>query len=290
MTTPGRLLAAALEPVVGAVFFAPECHAAYEALGFGPSPKQRDGVAQPDISAYFTSRVACMGRVRGQVAVAAFGVFEPSIVIAGIELGWRLTDPDTIARIRVECAATALERLLGPADGQVEEIADLLGSVSGRLELPGRPLAAGLVALGPQGPGWMRLHWAADVLREYRGDSHNAAWLAAGLTAPEICLLGDPYRGLPARTYSRSRGWSHEALDVAEARLRSLGWWDDSGITREGWSLRESIEEATDLQMRSVLEDLGSNIEDLITQLGAWASVIVEGGGYPANSPLFRSA
>ena len=290
MTTPARLLAAALEPVVGTVFFAPECHAAYETLGFGPSPKERDGVAQPDISAYFTSRASCMGRVHGQVAVAAFGVFEPSIVIAGIDLGWRLTDPDTIARIRVECVSAALERLLGPADKQVEEVADLLVSVRDRLDLPGRPLAAGLIALGPQGPGWMRLHWAADVLREYRGDSHNAAWVAAGLSASEICLLGDPYRGLLPRTYSRSRGWSHEALDVAEERLRTLGWWDDSGITPEGWALRESIEEATDLQMRTVLEDLGSDIEALIKRLEAWSSVIVEGGGYPANSPLFRSA
>ncbi len=288
MSTPARRLAVALEPVVGSVFFVPECHAAYEALGFGPSPKERDGVAQPDISAYFTSRAACMGRVPGHVAVAAFGVFEPSIVIAGIDLGWRLTDPDTIARIRVESAATALERLLGPADGRVEEVADLLVSVSGRLDLPGRPLAAGLLAFGPQGPGWMRLHWAADVLREYRGDSHNAAWVAAGLSAPEICLLGDPYRGLQARTYSRSRGWSHEALDVAEARLRTLGWWDDSGITPEGLALRESIEESTDLQMRSALEHLGSNLDDLITRLDSWASVIVEGGGYPGNSPLAR--
>ncbi len=290
MTTSARLLAAALEPVVGTVYFAPECHAAYERLGFGPSPKERDGVAQPDIHAYFTSRAASMGRVHGQVAVAAFSVFEPSIVIAGIDLGWRLTDPDTIARIRVECASAALERLLGPADEQVDEVTDRLVSASGRLALPGRPLAAGLIALGPQGAGWMRLHWAADVLREYRGDSHTAAWVAAGLSAPEICLLGDPYRGLLPRSYSRSRGWSHEALDIAEERLRSLGWWDDSGITAEGWSLRESIEEATDLQMRTVLEDLGSNIDDLVKRLETWASVIVEGGGYPANSPLFRSA
>jgi hypothetical protein len=272
------------------VYFVPECHAAYEGLGFGPSPKERDGVAQPDISAYFTSRASCMGRVPGQVAAAAFAVFEPEIVITGIDLGWQLTDPDTIARLRVECAAAGLERLLGPSNGRVDEVADRLVAAAGRLALPGRPLAAGLVAFGPQGPGWMRLHWAADVLREYRGDSHTAAWISAGLTAPEICLLGDPYRGLKPRTYSRSRGWSHEALDVAEERLRSLGWWDDSGITPGGWALRESIEEATDRQMMPVLEQLGGDIDDLIDTFDGWSSVIVEGLGYPASSPLFRPA
>ena len=35
---PARALAAALEPFVGQVYFAPECHRAYEALGFGGSP------------------------------------------------------------------------------------------------------------------------------------------------------------------------------------------------------------------------------------------------------------
>ena len=33
-----RLLAAALEPVAGQVYFSPECHQAYAELGFNSSP------------------------------------------------------------------------------------------------------------------------------------------------------------------------------------------------------------------------------------------------------------
>lgn len=33
-----RALSVALEPVIGSVYFAPEAHANYEALGFGGSP------------------------------------------------------------------------------------------------------------------------------------------------------------------------------------------------------------------------------------------------------------
>ncbi len=33
-----RQLAAALEPVAAQVYFAPECHQAYEKLGFSPCP------------------------------------------------------------------------------------------------------------------------------------------------------------------------------------------------------------------------------------------------------------
>lgn len=288
MPTPARRLAAVIEPVAGSAFFAPECHAAYESLGFAPSPKERDGVAQPDISAYFTSRVAPMGRVPGEVAVAVFAVFEPSIVLAGIELGWSLTDPDTIARLRIEATVAQLERLVGSADGRVDEVAGLLTAMVHRFELAGRPLAAALVGMGPRDDGWFRLHWAADVLREYRGDCHTAAWIAAGLTAPEICLLGDPYRGLAPRTYSRSRGWSHDALDAAETSLRERGFWADSGVTADGIAFRESIEVATDAQVADHVSALGSNLDRIIAAMTAWSDPIVAGGGYPANSPLSR--
>ena len=39
-TTPARRLGAALEPVVGQVYFSPECHAGYAALGLQPQPGQ----------------------------------------------------------------------------------------------------------------------------------------------------------------------------------------------------------------------------------------------------------
>lgn len=288
MTIRARRLASSLEPFVGSVYFAPECHAAYAAMGFAPSPKDRGGVPQPDISAYFTSRAASMGRVRGHVAAGIFAVFEPQLVIRGIDLGWSLTDPATIARVRVEGAAAQLNRLFGAADHRVDELAEVLESMIAGLDMAGRPLASGLVALGPQGGGWMRLHWAADVLREYRGDCHTAAWVNAGLSAPEICLLGDPYRGLAPRTYSRSRGWSHEALDEAERALRGKGLWDDSGMTEDGLALRESIEVATDRSLVDPVDALAAELETVIETMREWDRAIIDGKGYPADSPLFR--
>ena len=43
-----RQLGAVLEPVTGQVYFSPECHANYVALGFAPSSGQFNGVAAPD--------------------------------------------------------------------------------------------------------------------------------------------------------------------------------------------------------------------------------------------------
>ena len=83
-----RTLAATLEPVIGQVFFAPECHAAYERLGFSPSPGSfGNGVAAPDGAAYFTSRGSLLGQVEPEVVASAFGVFKPAAVVAGVRRG-----------------------------------------------------------------------------------------------------------------------------------------------------------------------------------------------------------
>lgn len=74
LTRRARGLAAAIEPVAGQVYFSPECHANYEALGFGPSPGDFN-VAGPEMESYFCSRGSVMGQVPGSVIAAAFGVF-----------------------------------------------------------------------------------------------------------------------------------------------------------------------------------------------------------------------
>ena len=72
-TTSGlaRRLGSVLEPVIGQVYFSPECHANYVALGFDPSSGDADGVALPDGPAYFASRGSVLGQVPGEVIAAA---------------------------------------------------------------------------------------------------------------------------------------------------------------------------------------------------------------------------
>jgi helix-turn-helix protein len=72
-----RRLRNAVEPVAAGVYFAPEAHAAYAALGFACSPAAADGVARPELKSYFTSRGACLGQVSGEVVAAAFGCSTP---------------------------------------------------------------------------------------------------------------------------------------------------------------------------------------------------------------------
>ena len=88
LSTKSRNLWALLEPIAGQVYFSPECHANYQALGFAGSRGEQDGIAMPDRPAYFTSRGSVMGQVSGQVVTATFAVFNPEVVIPAVEQGW----------------------------------------------------------------------------------------------------------------------------------------------------------------------------------------------------------
>ena len=282
---PSRRLAGALEPVIGSVYFAPECHQRYEALGFAPSTGRAGDVHLPDGPAYFTSRGSCLGQVPGEVVTAAFGVFSPATIVPGVTFGWTKTDAATIARARIEGVAAQLERILGPADDQVRRVTDLLLRAAEPLELAARALYSGLRALGPSGTPWGDLHWAGDLLREFRGDSHNAAWISAGLTGAEIGLLSELYWGLPMRSYVRTRAWTDAQLDAATDRLRSLGWVDGDGLTAEGRAAREDIELDTDRQLAPAIAALGEDLDELVEVLAGWGQQVRAAGGYLQAGP-----
>ena len=108
-----RRLRNAVEPVAAGVYFAPEAHQAYMALGFGDSPVSQDGVARPELKSYFTSRGACMGQVPGEVVAAAFGCFNPKAVVPAVAAGWQITSREAILRAREQGAAAMLARVLG---------------------------------------------------------------------------------------------------------------------------------------------------------------------------------
>ena len=280
LSSVARRLAARLEPVIGQVYFAPECHAAYEALGFAPSPGTFRGVAAPDGPAYFTSRGSLMGQVQPDVVAAAFGVFNPAVVAPAVAFGWTLTDADTIFAARRAGAVAQLERVLGGATADVRRAGDLLARAVEVLRPEGRPLFAGLRSRWDDPAGWTRLFHLGDMLREHRGDAHVAAWTAAGLDAVEIGLLTEAYIGLPPRTYVRTRAWDDAALDAAAERLGRRGWLDGARLTEQGQAAREHIELTTDQALAPAIVALGDDADELLARLEPWGAAVRDAGGY----------
>jgi hypothetical protein len=284
-----RRLGSVLEPVVGQVYFSPECHANYVALGFDPSPGDANGVALPDGPAYFASRGSLLGQVPGEVIAAAFGVFSPAVVVPSVQLAWTRTDAATIRAARADGAVGQLRRLIGERPDGAERAVVLLQRAAAVLPINGRHLAAGVAALEvPDDPLAAAWH-VGDFLREYRGDCHNAAWVAAGLSATDIGVLTELSWGMPVRSYSRTRGWTTEEFDRSEHHLRDLGHLDGQGtdthLSQQGRHAREQIEVATDEQMRRALRALGSDIEELFDILAPWGEAIRAGKGYLGSGP-----
>ena len=284
-----RRLGSVLEPVVGQVYFSPECHANYVALGFDPSPGDADGVALPDGPAYFASRGSVLGQVPGEVIAAAFGVFSAAVVVPSVQLAWTRTDAATIRIARADGAVAQLRRLLGDRPADVERVLALLQRAAEVLPINGRHLAAGIAALDVPDDPLAAVWHVGDFLREYRGDCHNAAWVAAGLTATEIGILTELSWGMPARSYSRTRGWTEEEFDRSEHRLRDLGYLDGTGrdthLSQQGRHAREQIEVVTDEQMVPALDALGDEIAELFEIMAPWGETIRAGKGYLGSGP-----
>ena len=283
---PARRLAAALEPLAGGAQFAPECHANYVALGFGPSPARIGRTEAPDRSAYFTSRGSVMGQVPGEVIAAAFAVFNPAEVVPDVARGWALTDAATIWAARQAGATAQLRRILGPDPAGMGRITELLEAAAEPLPLAGRPLFAGHLGLDRPEDPLARFWLAADTLREYRGDSHTMVWTAAGFDPVEIGLLGDLYWGLPPRAHTGSRGWSAEQLAAGEERLRRRGLLDSDALTPAGAAAREDVEARTDAAVAPAIEVLGGRLQEIVATMAPWGDAVREAGGY--LTPMVR--
>ena len=270
-----RRLRDLVEPIAANVYFAPEVRDRYRALGLSYGP------------GYFCSRAGCMGQVPGEVVVAAFGVFSPTVVLPRVADGWARTDAPTLLDARLDGATASLRRLLGGGTAATidgwSRATELLRRAGDAATGEGRPLFSGLRSLGWPGEPWGDLWRAADLVREHRGDSHTAAWVAAGVGAIEITLLTELWWRIPPRSYAPTRGWSEEELDAAEEQLRQRGLIADDGFTPTGEAPRRDIEQATDGGERRIVAALGDDADELFALLEPWATAIVAAGGYPAD-------
>ncbi len=284
--TRARVLAEGLEAFAAQYIFSPECHANYEALGFGPSPRQTaGGVAFPEGVSYLLARSSSLGQAPGEVVAAVFAAFNPALVVPGVALGWTMTDPPTMARARDDGSIAQLSRILGSSPEGLSRGNELLAVAVGALKVEGKPLFAGLSALGlpgsPLGDAWRR----ADMLREYRGDAHVAAWTSAGLDSVEASLLAEAWWGIPLKTYSATRVWTDDDLDGGIARLEARGLLADGSITPAGRARREDVERRTDLQLRPAVEALGDDHGELVSIVSRWSDAVIAAKGYLADGP-----
>ncbi|MEO5901267.1 MAG: hypothetical protein ABIR68_14235, partial [Ilumatobacteraceae bacterium] len=179
-----------------------------------------------------------------------------------------------------------LQRILGDEPAGIDRVHELLSRAVEPLRPEGRPLYAGLRSLQMPPTKLGQVWRMADQLREYRGDSHTAAWICAGLDATEIGLISEQYWGLPARSYSRTRAWTEDEFDAASERLQTRGLFDvDEKLNADGLAAREAIEVDTDRQMAGPVSALGDDAAELFILLEPWGASVRAGLGYLTSGP-----
>ena len=273
---PVRRLGTLVEPLAAAVYFAPEAHAAYAALGdcgdfWAP---------------YYASRGACLGETPGLVVAAAFGVFNPTHIAEQLETAWKVAPPAQWWTARVQGATAQLERLLGEEPQGAARATELLRRVADNSRISGHPFFAGLASQPWPGTVCGDLWHAADLVREHRGDTHTAAYNAAGFSAVDMMILTELWWGLPHGLYLASRHWDETSIAESLDGLRAEGYveGDPPAITASGIAARVEVEDATDVGEAYVLDALtDAEREELFAILRPMAATIVAGGGYPSD-------
>jgi helix-turn-helix protein len=258
------------------VYFVPEALDGYKAAGL-----------EDYASGYFGSRGASLGRPSGELVTAAFGVFNPAIVIPAVNKAWAATGPAALLDAREAGATAALRRMLGDVD--VRPAVEILRPVMESMAFAGRALFSGLRSLpfptDPIGQLWR----VCDYVRERRGDNHIAAWVGAGCDPVEIGLLTELYWGRELGTYIVTRGWSSDQIEAGIGQLREKGYVADGAFTDSGREYRRGIEAATDAMDADVCDALGDRADELCAMLQPWTDAVLEAKGYPANPAQFMN-
>jgi hypothetical protein len=87
---------------------------------------------------------------------------------------------------------------------------------------------------------------AVNAIREWRGDTHWALIVAAGLSGVQAGLLHDAWMGYPGEWIPRSRGADDDGIATALADLERRGLATDGRVNDAGIALRQQIEDDTD--------------------------------------------
>jgi len=266
------------------IYFAPEAEEHFTAAGL-----------KPGRMCYFAGRSAPMGAVGPGVVTATFFNFSPALVAQSIPAAWDLARPAAIIDVRFAAADVILRRLLGPAAASPElrTMASLVREAASACTPEGRPLYAGHADLDwPDGPPQVQLWHGLTLVREYRGDGHIAALVAAGLSGLEALVSHTATgKGFIPEFARSSRGWSEAEWAAACDRLAVRGLLDrDGALTPAGHEVRAQVERDTDRMAAAPWLHLGDERTEEVVRIGRELTRVVATAGAFPSSGVFSPA
>lgn len=198
---------------------------------------------------YFAARSAPLGIVPPEVVDAVFYNFAPGEVARHIPWVFSRASPEQVLAAHHRGCTAATRRMLGGlADSPcVARAADIATKAATSAPVTGRPLYAGLRALSIPDEPVARLWHAATLLREHRGDGHNAALMAYGIGGLEAHVLRALWDGQPAHDDGRIHHLGRARIDAVISGMRARGLVDQDGeLSDRGRQTKQQIESLTD--------------------------------------------
>jgi len=233
-----RRNARSVQTTIGWIFWDPGAVRRYAQLGL---PEQFAGPL-----GYIGARSAPLAEAGPAAVTAAFGSISP-LGIQGLfsllpaarfgEL-WAARDEAVVEGLHAHAPAiiqplTALGQSLWPVVEQLPLVGRVFFGAHLAMPRPTDPLLS----------GWH----AVNCLREWRGDTHWALVVAAGLTHAEASILHNAWLGYEPNWLARSRGTAEEALLAGWEALERKGLATaDHTVNDAGLALRYRLEDDTD--------------------------------------------
>jgi len=227
---------------------------------------------------YFAGRAAPLGLAPAGVVHAVFYNFAAGEVARHIPWVWGKTTPEEAIAVRERGSAAALRQMIGElADSPgLVRAADLATRAAVSAPTEGRALYAGLRTLDLPEEPVARLWHAATLLREHRGDGHNAALVAHGIGGTEAHVLLALSLGMRAEEFGRIHHLPKAVLASVVDGLRSRGLVDAVGaFTDAGRETRERIESLTDELAAPAYDVLSADeLDELVAELEPIAAAV----------------
>ena len=239
---------------------------------------------------YFATRAAPLGAVGPGPVTATFYNFAPSMVSRALPEVWSMVTPEGAIDARLKGAHDALLDVLreDANSPDIDAAATTLRAAVDTVPIAGRALFAANTALPWPDPPLLALWHGLTLVREHRGDGHNALLTAAGVDGCAAHALAAAVGGTPRDVTQPARGWTDDEWASAVGRLATHGLVDATGAaTEEGRSRHAEIERRTDelaLEPWAVVDD--DALEDLVTTLARLAGRIAGAGVIRFPNPM----
>ena len=227
---------------------------------------------------YFAGRAAPLGLAPAEVVHAVFYNFADGEVARHIPWVWGKTTPEEAIAVRERGSAAALRQKIGElADSpDLLRVADLATRAAVSAPTEGRVLYAGLRTLDVPREPVARLWHAATLLREHRGDGHNAALVAHGIGGTEAHVLLALSWGMKAEEFGRIHHLPKAQLAAVVDHLRDRGLVNAAGgFTDAGRETKARIEALTDELAAPAYDVLNADeLDELVTGLEPIAAAV----------------